>query len=84
MWIRSILRQPSIAKLDRSCPIRRIQVGVRDLHDRRSLLIELPEKTHDLRRLCRMQIARRLISEQQRRFVDHRARNAHKLLLPAR
>ncbi len=56
---------------------------MRDLHDRRAGGVELAEQLHDVFPLTRMKIPGRLVREQQRRPVNHRARDRHELLLAA-
>ena len=63
--------------------IRRIRLGVGHLNNRRPLFIELLEKLHDLLTLAGVQIARGLICQQQSWLVNHSARDADQLLLPA-
>src|ERR1700730_11129682 len=55
-----------------------------DLHDRRALPIQFTEEFHDFLGLSGMQIASRLVGQQQRGLMNHRARNSHQLLLTAR
>ena len=64
-------------------PEGRVLLRVRDLDDGRPLGIQLPEQLHDLAALRRMQVAGRLVGEDELRLRDHRARDTDELLLPA-
>src|SRR5581483_787411 len=81
---RAAADHPAVRQLDDAMPIRRVLVRVRHLHDRGAFLVELLEKLHDLLALARMEIARRLVRENQFGIRDHRARHRHQLLLSAR
>ena len=81
--IRAVLRHPSISNFNHPIAVARIDFGVRYLNNRCALLIQLLEELHDLLGLAGVQIPRGLIRQQQRRLVNHRARNAHQLLLSA-
>src|SRR5450759_3231785 len=56
---------------------------MRDLYDRRSPAIQCTEQRHDLLGLAGMQIASRLVGQQQRRFVNDSPGDADQLLLSA-
>src|ERR1051325_2474600 len=79
-----VLDDPSIAQRDDAAPHRRVLLRVRHLHDSRALRIELREQLHDLTRLGRVQITRRLVGKEERRSRDNSARNTYELLLSAR
>src|SRR5438067_3100527 len=74
----------SVAQLDDPIPVGRIHIRVRDLNDRGALAIQRLEHLHDLLPLIGVQVARRLVGQDQFSIRDHRARNADELLLPAR
>src|SRR5580692_2679092 len=78
-----IAREPAIVQFQNARSVARILIRVRDLNNRRALLIQLAKKLHDLAGLRRVQIAGRLVRQQQRRRMHHGARNAHQLLLAA-
>src|SRR5690606_29934776 len=59
-------------------------VLVRDQHDRLPVAVQLLEQRHDLLARLAVQVARRLVRQQQRRLVHQRTRNRHPLALPAR
>ncbi len=75
---------PPVLQLDNAAAIGGISLGVCDLDDGRACVIQPLEKLHDLFALRGMQIPGRLISENQLRTEDHRARHADQLLLAAR
>ena len=57
---------------------------MRHLDDRRAALVQRSEQLHDLFALRRVQVAGRLVGEDDLRVGDHRARDADELLLAAR
>src|SRR5882724_10620046 len=73
----------SVAQLDDAIPVSRIHIRVRDLDDRRPLLVQALEHLHDFLPLVRMEIAGRLVGQDQLRVRNHRARDADELLLAA-
>src|SRR5690242_12249665 len=75
------IHDPAIFQLDDSVSVLGILLGVRHLHDRRAVRIELLEELHDLLSLARVQIPGRLVGENQGRLVNQRARHRHELLL---
>src|SRR5215510_16111619 len=81
--MRCVRDNPAIFYLNRARTVTRIRFRMGDLNDRSSLLVELAEQLHDFARLRRMQIPGWLIGQEQRGLVNHGARNAHELLLPA-
>src|SRR5262245_38748233 len=50
-----------------------VGLGVRHLDDRGAIAIQLAEQLHDLLALCGVEIARRLVGENQPWAADHRA-----------
>src|SRR6266478_2155373 len=74
---------PAVLQLDNAASIRGVSLGVCDLDDGRTRVIQTFEELHDLFALCGMEIPRRLIREDQFRTENHRARHADKLLLAA-
>ena len=54
---------------------------MRDLYDGRSFTVQLAEELHDLLGLTGVQIAGRLIGQEQRRLVNDGARDSYELLL---
>src|SRR3974390_229587 len=75
---------PAVAQLDGARAVCGIDVGVRNLHDGGSFIVEPAKQLHDLFRLRGMQVSRRLISQKQRGFVNDCASDTHELLLPSR
>src|SRR5205814_2142295 len=73
----------SVAQLDNPIPVSRVYIRVRDLNDRRPLLVQALEHLHDFLALVRMQVAGRLVGQDQLRVRNHRARDADELLLAA-
>ena len=82
-WAESRVSQPSRSSMVRE-PKGGVGVRVRDLQDGRTLVVEPAEELHDLGRLGRVEIARGLIGEQKRGFVNNGAGYADQLLLTAR
>src|SRR5882724_6331050 len=82
--IRGVAHHPAIPHLDGAGTIPRVRFRMCNLHDRRSLLVKLAKEFHDLLRLQGVQVSRRLVGEQERRFMNHGSRNSHQLLLAAR
>src|SRR5439155_3696952 len=78
------LHHPSIPQLNHPFAVSRIRLRVRHLHDRRPAAVQLREQLHDLLPLTRVEIPGRLVGEDERRLVDHRACHGDELLLPAR
>src|SRR5712692_11640026 len=74
---------PAVLQLDNAASIGGVSLGVCDLDDGRTRVIQTFEELHDLFALCGMEIPRRLIREDQFRTENHRARHADKLLLAA-
>src|SRR5205814_3143378 len=74
---------PAIAELNDWFAVGGILLGVRDLHDRHALLVQLTEELHDLFALAGVQVSGRFIGEQKLRLGDDRSRNADQLLLAA-
>jgi hypothetical protein len=56
---------------------------MRDLHDRGAFAVELLEELHDFLALVGVQVAGRLVREDQLRIGDDGARDADELLLAA-
>src|SRR5271155_449621 len=81
VWIRGITDQPTIAHLKRPSSVSCVRFGMSDLDDSCALLIQLAEEFHDLLGLAGMQIAGRLIGEQQSGLVNDRSRDPDQLLL---
>src|SRR5687767_9635534 len=64
--------QPTVLQIDDPAPIARVLLGMRDLDDGRAFLVQLREQFHDLARLRGVQVARRLVGQDQARLGDHR------------
>ena len=79
----SLLHQPSIRKPDNPAAIGRIFVGMRNLNNGGSFIIELLEELHDLFTLAGVQIAGGLVSEDHFRTGNHRSGHGYELLLSA-
>src|ERR1700733_4610365 len=62
--IRSISNQPSVSELDGAASVTGVRLGVRNLYDCGSLLIQIAKEFHDLLGLRRMKIACGLVSKQ--------------------
>ena len=60
-----------------------VGLRVRDLDDRRAGVVQLLEELHDLAALARVQVAGRLVGEDDLRVGDDRARDGDELLLAA-
>src|SRR5437867_6091482 len=75
------LDDKSVAQLNGSIPVSRVNVRMRDLNDCRPTGIQLLEHLHDLLALARMQVASGFISQDELGICDHRASNANELLL---
>ena len=57
---------------------------MRDDQDGRAVVVKIPEEVHDRLAGVRVEIARRLVGEDDRWAVDERPRDGHPLLLSAR
>src|SRR5688572_18548906 len=75
--------QPAVLQLDDPVAVAGVLLRVRHLDDRGAFLVQLREELHDLPRLRRVEVAGGLVGEDQSRLRDHRARDAHELLLSA-
>src|SRR5262245_37540584 len=75
---------PAVADLDDPVAVRRVDVGMGHLDDRRPRVVELLEQLHDVAPLIRVEVPRGLVGEDQLRLRDDGARDAHELLLAAR
>src|SRR5690348_5226338 len=71
---------PAVLELDDAIAVARVLFRVRHLNDRRALGVEALEQLHDLAALARVQVAGRLVGENQLRLGDHGARDTNKLL----
>src|SRR4051794_1957395 len=80
----SLLDDPAVAEVDDAGAVGGVGLGVRDLDDRRPAFVELLEQLHDLLALARMQVARRLVREDDLRVGDDGSRDGDELLLAAR
>src|SRR2546430_571674 len=78
-----IADQPSVPHLNGAASIGRVRFRVGDLHDGRSLMVQVTEEFHDFLGLAGMQIPGRLIGEQERWLVDYSTCDSHQLLLAA-
>jgi patatin-related protein len=74
---------PAVEKADDAVAVLGVSLRVGDLDDGRPLVVELLEQAHDLLGLGRVQVAGRLVGEQQLGIADHRAGDADQLLLAA-
>src|SRR5688500_2918862 len=75
--------QPAVLQLDDPVAVPGVLLRVGHLDDRGAFLVQLREELHDLARLRRVEVAGGLVGEDQSRLRDHRARDAHELLLAA-
>src|SRR6476660_2213052 len=75
---------PSVAQADRALAVPGVLLGMGHLYDRRPRRVQPREQLHDLARLRRVQVARRLVGEDERRLGHDGARDPHQLLLAAR
>src|SRR2546430_7006631 len=73
-----------VPELDDPVPVRGVHIRVRDLNNRGALAIQRLEHLHDLLPLIGVQVAGRLVGQDQFRIRAHRARNADQLMLPGR
>ena len=78
----SFTSQPSFSRTTR-CAVGGVHLGVRDLDDGRAFGVELLEQLHDLAALIGVQVAGRLVGQDDRRLRDERARDGDQLLLSA-
>ena len=75
----------AVAEADDACPVLGDVVLVRDQQDGDALLgIQALKDAHHFDARSRVEVAGRLVGENQRRLIDQRARNRDALLLPAR
>ena len=74
----------SVADVDDAVRVRRDVGFVRDEDDRVAGLVQLGEQPHDFDAGLRVEVAGRLVGEQDRRVVDERARDGDALALAAR
>src|SRR6266446_2593682 len=76
-----LLDDKSVAQLNDSIPVSRVNVRMRDLNDRRPTCIQLLEHLHDLLALARMQVPSGFISQDEFWICDHSASYTNELLL---
>src|SRR5258708_6237326 len=74
---------PAVFELDDAVAEGGVALRVRDLNDRGAGVVEAFEELHDFVALRGVEIAGGLVSEDQLRILNHRARYAHELLLSA-
>src|SRR5690349_12025324 len=74
---------PAVLEVDHAVGVERVLVGVRHLDDRRPLRVQGLEELDDLARLAGVQVARRLVGEEERGAGDDGAGDANELLLAA-
>ena len=74
----------SVAETNHPLGIRRDIGFVSHQHDGHAAFVKLTKQLHDLIGHFGIECARWFVSEQQHRIGDHRSRNRHPLLLPAR
>src|ERR1043166_7956633 len=79
-----LVDDPPIPEVDHARPVAGVHFRVRDLHDRRPLLVELLEQLHDLLALARVQVAGGFVGQDDLWIGDHGARDGDELLLSAR
>src|SRR6266496_6099826 len=70
-----LLHDPAIAQLDDAFAVGGILLGVRDLHNCHSLLVQLTEELHDFLALTGVQVPCRFIGKQKLWLGDDRACN---------
>src|SRR5882762_3706375 len=68
-WVRRVADRPTVPHLESAGSVRCVGFRVRYLHDRRALPIQFTEEFHDYLGLSGMQIASRLVGQQQRGLV---------------
>src|SRR5687767_13144892 len=76
--------EPPVAEPHDALAEGRVLLGVGDLDDRRAFRVQAREQRHDVPRLAGVEVPRRLVSKDQPRARDDRARDADQLLLPSR
>src|SRR5262245_54341309 len=81
---RSVVDDPAVAEADDAVAVGGVLLRVRDLDDRHALGVERLEEAHDLAPLVGVEVAGRLVGEQQLGFRDERPGDADELLLAAR
>src|SRR5262249_27375512 len=81
---RRVLDDPAVAEDDDAAGVLRDVCLVRAQHDRLAFVVELLEDAHGLFGGLRVEIAGRLVGQDQLRVVDERARDGDPLLLAAR
>ena len=74
---------PAVAQLDDAIAIGGVFLRMRDLHDGRPFGVQLLEQLHDFFGLAGVQVAGRLVGQDQFWLGDDRARDADQLLLAA-
>ena len=79
------LQHPAVLEMDRPPvhPLDQLAIVRRDEH-RRAARVDVAKQVHDLERQIGIEIAGRLVGEDELRLVDERARNGDALLLAAR
>src|SRR5438552_2035981 len=76
-------RDPPVPQLDDPMAVLGVFLRVRHLDDRRAGSVEALEQLHDLAPLTGVQIASRLVGENELRLRNHRPCDTDQLLLPA-
>src|SRR6266446_9404340 len=74
---------PAVLELNDAMTIRGVALRVRNLNDCRASVVESLEELHDLVALRGVQVAGRLVGEDELGILDDRARDANELLLAA-
>src|ERR1041384_422896 len=78
-----VIHHPAVLQLHDAVAVLRILFRVGHLHDRRPLAIQGAEELHDLACLRRVQVAGRLVGQNELRLGPDAASNPDELLLPA-
>src|SRR5689334_22422772 len=78
-----LIDDPAVLQIDHPPSVRSIGRGMRDLDNRRALLVQPAEQLHDLLALIGVEVAGRLVCQNQRWLGDDRAGDGHQLLLAA-
>src|ERR1700674_101458 len=79
--IRCVSNEPPVSQLNGTVSVTRICLGVSNLNDGRSVFVQPAKELHNLLGLNGVKVARRLVSQQEWRFVNYGASDSHQLLL---
>src|ERR1700680_4377693 len=82
--IRCVSNEPPVSQLNGQVSVNRICLGVSNLDDGRSVFVQPAKELHNFFGLNGMEIARRLVGQQARRFVNYGASDSHQLVRASR